>query len=119
MPPVQKLTSRATTSALLARDPPRTPHLRNHLLASATAVSIILGASPMAAAGTVQFNPATSNNSLLQLYSSQSAFPVTGGTGALYENFALNSGKTGFTGAMVVNVTGFTDLSGTGIGLAP
>jgi hypothetical protein len=95
------------------------PNLRDHVLASATAASIILGASPMAAAGTVQFDPAASNNSLLQLYSSQGVFPVTGGTGALYENFALNGGKTGFNGAMVVNVTGFTGLGGTGIGLAP
>jgi hypothetical protein len=119
MQSVQKLRSRATAWALLARESRKKPNLRDHLLASATAVSIILGASPMAAAGTVQFDPAASNNSLLQLYSSQGAFPVTGGTGALYENFALNGGKTSFNGAMVVNVTGFTGLGGTGIGLAP
>jgi PEP-CTERM motif len=119
MPPVQKLRSRAIAPALLATESRRIPNLRDQVLASATAVSIILGASPMAAAGTVQFDPAASNNSLLQLYSSQGAFPVTGGTGALYENFALNSGKTGFNGAMVVNVTGFTGLGGAGIGLAP
>jgi hypothetical protein len=62
------------------------------------AVAVILGANPMAAVGTIQFDPAASNNSLLQLYTSQGAFPVTSGTGALYENYALNSGKTGFNG---------------------
>lgn len=116
---IQSPSEPALASALPATQPRRGLELREYLLASAMAVTVLLGSSQIAEATTIQFNPAATNNGLLQLYSSQGAFPVTGGTGALYEDFALNSAKTGFNGAMVVNLTGFTGLSGTGINLAP
>ena len=70
---------------------------RNYLLGFATAAAVAVGLGPMAAAGSFQFDPAATNGGLLALDPSQGAFSVTGGTGALYDNFALNSSDNGYT----------------------
>jgi hypothetical protein len=120
MTPVRNSATGAIAPALPGQGARRLPKLRDHLMASAMAAAIILGASPMAAAATILFNPDASNSGLLQLYSGQNAFSVTGGAGALYDNFSLPSSGTGsYTGDMVINLTSFAGASGTGINAAP